>query len=108
MAFRLKKDKKSKNKSRLLKRLKELEAKKSLTPEEKMEIEKILAMLDKKRNNKIESKKLNNNKQNETISINININNTSESTRDINWSTPDHYASAAGTYRKSRIDNRKY
>ena len=65
-------------------------------------------MLDKKRNNKIESKKLNNNKQNETISINININNTSESTRDINWSTPDHYASAAGTYRKSRIDNRKY
>ena len=31
MAFRLKKDKKSKNKSRLLKRLKELEAKKSLT-----------------------------------------------------------------------------
>lgn len=108
MAFRLKKDKKSKNKSRLLKRLKELEAKKSLTPEEKVEIEKILAMLDKKRNNKIESKKLNNNKQNETISINININNTSESTRDINWSTPDHYASAAGTYRKSRIDNRKY
>ena len=108
MAFRLKKDKKSKNKSRLLKRLKELEAKKSLTPEEKVEIEKILAMVDKKRNNKIESKKLNNNKQNETISINININNTSESTRDINWSTPDHYASAAGTYRKSRIDNRKY
>ena len=108
MAFRLKKDKKSKNKSRLLKRLKELEAKKSLTPEEKVEIEKILAMLDKKRNNKIESKKLNNNKQNETISINITINNTSESTRDINWSTPDHYASAAGTYRKSRIDNRKY
>ena len=108
MAFRLKKDKKSKNKSRLLKRLKELEAKKSLTPEEKVEIEKILAMLGRKRNNKIESKKLNNNKQNETISINININNTSESTRDINWSTPDHYASAAGTYRKSRIDNRKY
>ena len=108
MAFRLKKDKKSKNKSRLLKRLKELEAKKSLTPEEKVEIEKILAVLDRKRNNKIESKKLNNNKQNEAVTINININNTSESTRDINWSTPDHYASAAGTYRKSRIDNRKY
>ena len=108
MSFKLKKDRKSKNKSRLLKRLKELEAKKSLTPEEKVEIEKILAMLDKKRNNKIESKKLNNNKQNEAVTINININNTSESTRDINWSTPDHYASAAGTYRKSRIDNRKY
>ena len=73
-----------------------------------MEIEKILAVLDRKRNNKIESKKLNNNKQNEAVTINININNTSESTRDINWSTPDHYASAAGTYRKSRIDNRKY
>jgi len=108
MSFNLKKDRKSKKKSRLLKRLKELEAKKSLTPEEKVEIEKILSMLDRKRNNKIESKKLNNNKQNETISINININNTSEPTRDINWSTPDHYSSAAGTYRKARIDNRKY
>ena len=106
-----KKDKKSNKKSRLLKRLKELEAKSSLTPEEKAEISKILSMLKKKRNNKIESKKLNNNKQDETISIEININNdinTGEPTRDINWSTPDHYASAAGTYRKSRIDNRKY
>jgi len=105
--FKLKKDRKSKNKSKLLMRLKELEAKKSLTPEEKVEIEKILVILDKKRTNKIESKKLNNNKQDEKISINININ-TSESTRDINWSTPDHYSSAAGIYRKSRIDNRKY
>jgi len=61
---------------------------------------------------KIKSKKLNNNKQNEKISIEININNdiigSGELARDINWSTPDHYASAAGTYRKSRIDNRKY
>ena len=55
-------------------------------------------------------KKLNNDKQNEKISINININNdnTGQPTRDIDWSTPDHYASAAGVYRKSRIDNRKY
>ena len=111
MTFKLKKDKKSNKKSRLLKRLKELEAKSSLTPEEKAEISKILSMLEKKRNNKIESKKLNNNKQDETISIEININNdinTGEPTRDINWSTPDHYTSTSGVYRKSRIDNRKY
>ena len=108
MTFKLKKDRKPKKKSRLLKRLKELEAKKSLTSEEEVELGKILAMLDRKRTSRIESKKLNNNKQNEAITINININNTSEPTRDINWSTPDHYSSAAGTYRKSRIDNRKY
>ena len=50
-------------------------------------------------------------KQDETISINININNdinTGESTKDLDWSTPDHYKSAAGQYRKARIDNRKY
>ena len=111
MAFKLKKDKKSNKKSRLLKRLKELEAKASLTPKEQAEISKILSMLKKKRNNKIESKKLNNNKQDETISINININNdvnTGKSTKDLDWSTPDHYKSAAGQYRKARIDNRKY
>lgn len=108
MTFNLKKDRKPKKKSRLLKRLKELEAKISLTPEEEVELGKILAILKKKRTNKIESKKLNNNKQNEAITINININNASEPTRDINWSTPDHYSSAAGTYRKSKIDNRKY
>ena len=67
--------------------------------------------LEKKAKKKIESKKLNNNKQNEPVSISINITNdinTGESTKDLDWSTPDHYASAAGTYRKARIDNRKY
>jgi|TARA_R100000655_G_scaffold48566_1_gene85991 hypothetical protein len=109
MAFKPKRKRKANKKSVLLKRLKELKAKKSLTKAEEAEIDRILVALDKKRTNKIETKKLNNNKQNETISINININNnTGEPTRDINWSTPDHYASAAGTYRKSRIDNRKY
>tara|TARA_R110001592_G_scaffold70176_1_gene215057 strand:+ start:1181 stop:1477 length:297 start_codon:yes stop_codon:yes gene_type:complete len=59
---------------------------------------------------KIKSKKLNNNKQDEKISISINItnDNTGESTKDLDWSTPDHYKSAAGSYRKARIDNRKY
>ena len=111
MAFKLKRNRKSNKKSKLLSRLKELEAKKFLTPKEEAEMDSILGMLNKKRSNRIESKKLNNNKQDETISINININNdinTGEPTRDINWSTPDHYASAAGVYRKSRIDNRKY
>ena len=108
MTFSTKKSRKLNKKSRLLARLKKLKAKKSLTPKEEVELDKILAMLKKKRTNKIESKKLNNNKQNETISINININNASEPSRDIDWSTPDHYSSAAGVYRKSRIDNRKY
>jgi Tfp pilus assembly major pilin PilA len=67
--------------------------------------------LKKKSKKKIESKKLNNNKQDEAISINININNdinTGELTRDMDWSTRDHYMSTTGGYRKSRIDNRKY
>ena len=122
-------------------RLKKLRAKKSLTPKEEVEMVKILMMLKKKRTNKIESKKLNNNKQDEvvkvdllephvieetpaleevieketanktepvTISININIDNNGTSTKDVNWSTPDHYSSTAGTYRKPKIDNRKY
>tara|TARA_R100001163_G_scaffold16492_2_gene14907 strand:- start:3470 stop:3796 length:327 start_codon:yes stop_codon:yes gene_type:complete len=108
MAFKLRRNRKSNKKSKLLKRLKELKAMKTLTAKEQSEMDRILVMLGKKQTNKIESKKLNNNKQNETISINININNNSEPSKDINWSTVDHYASAAGVYRKSRIDNRKY
>lgn len=87
--------------------------KKRLTKEElrKKRLALIKKALKKVNTKKIKSKKLNNKKLNETISINININNdinTGEPTRDINWSTPDHYESAAGTYRKARIDNRKY
>ena len=98
MAFKLKRSRIRRKKKRLTKE--ELRKKK-------------LALLKKKMGKvvkkKIKSGKLNTKKQSETISINININNnTGEPTRDINWSTPDHYASAAGTYRKSRIDNRKY
>ena len=66
-------------------------------------------MLSKKRANRIDSAKLNNNKQDEKISININIDaNGGENRKDLDWSTPSHYQSAAGSYRKSRIDNRKY
>ena len=107
MLSKLKRHRKPIKKSALLKRLKALRAKKNISQEDRDEIKEILRLLDKKKTNKIESKKLNNNKQDEKISINININ-TGEPTRDINWSTPDHYSSAAGTYRKARIDNRKY
>tara|TARA_Y100001963_G_C6740234_1_gene428556 strand:- start:64 stop:387 length:324 start_codon:yes stop_codon:yes gene_type:complete len=107
MTPKLKRHRKPIKKSALLKRLKVLRAKKNISQEDRDEIKEILRLLDKKKTNKIESKKLNNNKQDEKISINININ-TGEPTRDIDWSTPDHYSSAAGTYRKSRIDNRKY
>ena len=87
--------------------------KKRLTKEELRKNNRALIKkaLKKVKTKKIKSKKLNNNKQNEPISISINITNdinTGEPARDIDWSTPDHYASAAGTYRKSRIDNRKY
>ena len=87
--------------------------KKRLTKEElrKRKLALIKKKLIKRAKKTIKSKKLNNNKQNESISISVNITNdinTGEPTRDINWSTPDHYASAAGVYRKSRIDNRKY
>ena len=99
MAFKLKRHRKNK--------------KKKLTKEElrKKKLALIKKALKKIKAKKIKSKKLNNKKQNEPISISINITNdinTGEPTRDINWSTPDHYASTAGTYRKSRIDNRKY
>ena len=99
MAFKLKRHRKKK--------------KKRLTREElrKKKLALIKKALEKVRKKKIKSKKLNNDKQDEMISININITNdinTGESTKDLDWSTPDHYKSAAGTYRKARIDNRKY
>ena len=105
MAFKLRK---RRRKKRLTKE--ELRKKKAALMKKELgkKIKKKVKSTVKKR---IKSKKLNNNKQNEPISISINITNdinTGETARDINWSTPDHYASAAGTYRKSRIDNRKY
>ena len=100
MAFKLKRSRLRRKKKRLTKE--ELRKKKAAL---------IKKALKKVKLKKIKSKKLNNKKQNEAISISINITNdvnTGEPTQDINWSTTDHYASAAGTYRKSRIDNRKY
>ena len=82
-------------------RLKKLRAKKSLTPKEEVEMVKILMMLKKKRTNKIESKKLNNNKQDE---IAVAIYNGDNMLNDL---TIGHVTSAAGQYRRGRIDNRK-
>ena len=102
MAFKLKKIRLRRNKKN-----------KRLTKEELGK--KRLALIKKKLKpvikKKIKSKKLNNNKLNEAITINININNdinTGDSNKEPNWSNIDHYASAAGAYRKGRIDNRKY
>ena len=106
---KLKRDRRHNKKSALLKRLRELEEKEILTEEEENEIDEIIAMLSKKRANRIDSAKLNNNKQDEKISINIKIDtNGGENKKDLDWSTPNHYQSAAGQYRKARIDNRKY
>jgi len=101
MAFKLKRDRRSNKKSKLLKRLKELEAKKSLTTKEKLEMDTILVALDKKSINKIESKKLNNEKQNE---IAVSIYKGDVGLTDLNIG---HVTSATGQYRKGRIDNRK-
>ena len=100
MAFKLKRNRIKRKKKRLTKD--ELRKKKLAL---------VKKALRKVKNKKIKSKKLNSDKQNEPTSISINITNdvnTGESTKDLDWSTPDHYKSAAGTYRKARIDNRKY
>ena len=101
MAFKLKRHRKPNKKSNLLKRLKELKAKKSLTDQEKAEMDRILVMLGKKRTNKIDSKKLNNNKQNDTAAI---IYNGDQNLGNLNMG---HLQSAAGMYRRGRIDNYK-
>ena len=101
MAFKLKRNRRSNNKSKLLKRLKELKAIKSLTLKEKAEMDRILVMLGKKRINKIESKKLNNNNQDEVaVAIYSGDNN-------LNDLTIGHVTSAAGQYRRGRIANFK-
>tara|TARA_B100000073_G_scaffold276250_1_gene236326 strand:+ start:1178 stop:1504 length:327 start_codon:yes stop_codon:yes gene_type:complete len=108
MAFKLKRNRIKRKKKRLTKE--ELRKKKLALMKKKLggKVKKKVKAAVKK---KVKSSKLNNKKLNEAISININITNDiggGESTRDIDWSTPHHYSSAAGTYRKSRIDNRKY
>ena len=101
MAFKLKRHRKGNKKSSLLKRLKQLEAKKSLSEKEKEELDNIRVLLGKKKTNKIESKKLNNNKQDE---IAVAIYNGDNMLNDL---TIGHVTSAAGQYRRGRIDNRK-
>jgi len=101
MAFKLKRNRKANKKTVLLKRLKELKAKKSLNEAEKAEMDRILVALGKKRTNKIESKKLNNQKQNEVA---VSIYNGDNNLSDLNIG---HLQSAAGQYRRGRIDNRK-
>ena len=101
MTFKLKRHRKPNKKSSLLARLKELKAKKSLTKQEEAEMDKILVALDKKNTNKIESKKLNNNKQDE---IAVAIYNGDDNLKDLNIG---HLQSAAGQYRRGRIDNKK-
>ena len=101
MAFKLKRNRKSNKKSKLLKRLKELEAKNSLTLKEKTELDNILVMLNKKRTNKIESKKLNNNKQDEVAKA---IYNGDSNLENLNLG---HLSSTTGSYRRGRIANSK-
>ena len=89
MAFKLKRHRKKKKK-KLSK--KELLLKKLALMRKKME---------KKAKKKIKSKKLNNNKQNEVA---VAIYNGDSGLNDL---TTGHLASAAGQYRRGRIDNRK-
>ena len=89
MAFKLKRHRKKKKK-KLSK--KEMLLKKLALMRKKME---------KKAKKKIKTKKLNNNKRNEVA---VAIYNGDNALKDL---TIDHLASAAGQYRKGRIDNRK-
>lgn len=98
MAFKLKR-RRTKRKKKLSK--KELLLKKANLAKKKLKTKSV----------KVKSKKLNNAGQNQPISISINITNdvnSDQSSREVNWSTPHHYSSAAGSYRKGMIDNRKY
>tara|TARA_R100001443_G_scaffold5052_5_gene13734 strand:- start:4175 stop:4447 length:273 start_codon:yes stop_codon:yes gene_type:complete len=88
MAFKLKRHRKKKKK-KLSK--KELLIKKLALAKRKME---------KKSKNKVKTKKLNNNKQNEVA---VAIYNGDSNLRDL---TIGHVTSAAGSYRRGRIDNR--
>ena len=97
----LKRHRKPNKKSALLKRLKVLRSKKIKSQKDRDEIDKILKLLGKKKTNKIESKKLNNNKQDE---IAVAIYSGDKDLTDLNIG---HVTSAAGIYRKGRIDNRK-
>ena len=101
MAFKLKRNRRANKKNQLLKRLKVLKSKKSLTKQEEAEMDRILVMLGKKRTNKIDSKKLNNNKQNEVA---VSIYKGDEDLDNLNMG---HLQSAAGMYRRGRIDNHK-
>tara|TARA_Y100000592_G_C5369178_1_gene267630 strand:+ start:389 stop:697 length:309 start_codon:yes stop_codon:yes gene_type:complete len=101
MAFKLKRDRKSNKKSKLLKRLKELKAKKSLTSKEKLEMDRILVILKKKSTNTIDSKKLNNNKQDEVAKA---IYSGDDNLANLNLG---HLTSTTGSYRKGRIANFK-
>ena len=101
MAFKLKRNRKSNKKSKLLKRLKELKAMKTLTAKEQSEMDRILVMLGKKQTNKIESKKLDNNNQDEIAKIIYN------GDSDLSDLTIGHVTSTTGQYRKGRIANFK-
>lgn len=99
MAFKLKRHRKSnKKKGSLSKRLKELQAKKLLTSSEKVEMDGILAKLNKTKTKTIKSKKLNNNKQNEVA---LSIYNGDSNLSDLRIG---HLKSAAGQYRRGRIN----
>lgn len=99
MAFKLKRHRKSsKKKGSLLKRLKELQAKKILTVSEKKEMESILAKTNKSKTTKIESKKLNNNKQDEVAKA------IYSGDSNLNDLKIGHLQSASGNYRRGRID----
>ena len=101
MAFKLKRSRKHTKKSQLLKRLKVLKSKKVLSQKDKDEMDNILKLLNKKTSGKIESKKLNNKKQDEVA---VAIYSGDANLSDL---TIGHVTSATGGYRRGRIDNRK-
>tara|TARA_R110002020_G_scaffold79137_1_gene198601 strand:+ start:1175 stop:1549 length:375 start_codon:yes stop_codon:yes gene_type:complete len=100
--------------ARLLKRLKVLMSKEVLSEKDKKELDKIFKKLNIDSSKRIKSTKLNNNKQDEVTVVEMSDAADNEIAKKIyagdeslEFLTIDHLASAAGGYRKGRIDNTK-
>lgn len=95
--------KKKYSKKKLIARLEVLTSKEELTKEEEEELQDILNRLGRKQKDK-----LNIAAQNDSKAVQVIINNNVSTTgKREGFVTSDHFSSAAGTYRKARIDNRK-
>ena len=105
---------KKSSKAKLVKRLKFLMSKPSLTEKEREEVKRLVKKIRGEHDGRIESTKLNNDKQDEIIIVDMKPEKSSQNARKIYLGdeeltdlTIDHLVSTTGSYRKGRIANRK-